>query len=139
MKPYYFRMQNEKLKHLSCLPEAPYYAVIFTSQRTEPGPSSEGSDYALTAQRMLVLAAQQPGYLGVDSVRENHTGITVSYWKDEDSIEQWRQQVEHLQAQKLGKTRWYDEYSVRIAKVERSYSFTRESRTEESRAEENKT
>lgn len=113
-------MDIKKLKHISTLPDPPYYAVIFTSQKTE---FDEG--YSETAQHMLELAALQPGYLGVDSARENSTGITVSYWRDEASIHQWKQQLEHQQAQHLGKAQWYEEYSVRIAKVERSYSFRR--------------
>jgi len=104
------------------LPEPPYYAVIFTSRKTQTDEA-----YAETAQRMLELAALQPGYLGVDSARENSTGITVSYWRDESSIHQWKLQLEHQQAQQLGKAQWYEEYSVRIAKVERSYSFSRRS------------
>lgn len=98
--------------------QTPYYAVIFTSKKT-----IENSSYAEMANRMLELAALQPGYIGVDSVSENEKGITVSYWRDEKSIQQWKEQMEHQQAQKLGKTRWYDSYSVRVAKVERSYSF----------------
>ena len=113
-------MDIKKLEYISTLPDPPYYAVIFTSYKAE---YDEG--YSKTAQHMLELAALQPGYLGVDSARENSTGITVSYWRDEASIHQWKQQLEHQQAQQLGRTQWYEEYSVRIAKVERSYSFRR--------------
>jgi len=113
-------MKNHKLKTLSGLPDTPYFAVIFTSQRTD-----EDKFYAETADNMLKLAAKQAGYLGMDSVRQKKTGITVSYWKDENSIQQWKQQMDHLQAQDSGRTRWYEEYTVRIAKVERNYSFVK--------------
>ena len=93
----------------------PYYAVIFTSIRTDGD-----SGYALTAQRMLELAAMQPGFLGVESAR-GELGITVSYWSDLDSISKWKANVEHTEARQLGRARWYSSFRVRIAKVERDY------------------
>ena len=98
-------------------PEPPYYAVVFTSQRT-PGDAG----YDAMAARMAELAARQPGYLGAESVRNaDGEGITVSYWRDEASIAAWKQQAEHLQAQRLGRSQWYGRYELRIARVERAY------------------
>jgi len=114
-------MKNKKSGYLSNLPEPPYYVVVFVSQL-----SSENEGYAEAAQCMMQLANEQSGFLGVDSVRENKTGITVSYWKDESSILSWKQQQEHMHAQKMGRSQWYDEYSIHIAKVERSYNFKRD-------------
>ncbi len=101
----------------------PYYAVIFTSLRTEV---DEG--YTQTAQRMLDLAGMQNGFLHVDSVRENGHGITVSYWRDLDSIHDWKQQIEHIDAQHMGKEKWYLSYQIRICKVEREYEFGSENK-----------
>lgn len=98
-------------------PEPPYYAVIFTSLRTE---GDQG--YGAMAERMVALAAQQPGFLGAESVRDG-LGITVSYWADLESIAAWKQQAEHLQAQRLGRERWYADFRVRIARVERDYAL----------------
>jgi len=98
-------------------PKPPYYAVIFTSTRTA---SDDG--YNRTAERMLELAQQQPGFIGVESARET-VGITVSYWQDIASIRQWKSNTEHLQAQKQGRSDWYDEFKVRISKVERDYGL----------------
>ena len=100
-------------------PEAPYYAVIFTSVRTE---KEEG--YGETADRMVELASQQPGFLGVESAR-NEIGITVSYWKDLESIKNWKMNAEHTIARETGRTDWYKAFKVRIAKVERDYDFTK--------------
>ena len=98
-------------------PEPPYYAVIFTSVRT---PGDEG--YAEMAQRMVELATGQPGFLGVDSVRDaNGLGITVSYWHNREAIALWKAHSEHLVAQQKGRDFWYRNFSVRIAKVERAY------------------
>jgi heme-degrading monooxygenase HmoA len=104
---------------LSRTPAPPYYAAIFTSQRTT---GDEG--YAAMARRMEELAAQQPGFLAVDSVRNSEgLGLTVSYWRDLESIAQWKRNGEHLEAQQAGRKQWYAEFIVRIAHVEREYSL----------------
>ncbi len=97
-------------------PKPPYYAVIFSSLGTEV---SEG--YVDTAARMVELAAQQSGFLGVESAREE-LGITISYWSDLDSIKAWKRNAEHLIAQKMGRGKWYSDYKTRIARVERDYN-----------------
>jgi heme-degrading monooxygenase HmoA len=96
-------------------PEPPYTAVIFTSLRTDGD-----NGYGAMAARMEELAAQQPGYLGIESAREG-LGITVSYWADDASARAWKQIGEHLVAQRNGQQRWYTDYCVRIATVERDY------------------
>jgi heme-degrading monooxygenase HmoA len=71
---------------------------------------------------MVQLAKTMPGYLGMESVRDpTGAGITVSYWKNEEDIRRWKQQAEHLQAQQAGRMHWYEEFAVRVAKVERAY------------------
>jgi heme-degrading monooxygenase HmoA len=103
-------------------PDPPYWAVIFTSHRAGDGRAGDGYDD--TAQRMLTLAAEQPGYLGVEHARED-LGITVSYWTDEAAIAAWKRNADHEFAQYEGKTRWYDGFEMRIARVERAYNFRR--------------
>ncbi len=98
----------------------PYYAVIFTSNRT-----AGDQGYAAMAIDMEDLARRQAGFLGVESAREN-IGITISYWKDLESIARWREHTEHMLAQAKGKSEWYQKYSVRICKVEREYHFFKE-------------
>lgn len=102
---------------IAATPEPPYYAVIFTSLRTE---GDQG--YGAMAERMAELAAQQPGYLGAESAREG-LGITVSYWRDLASIRAWKAHGEHLLAQQTGRRRWYADYRVRIARVARDYGL----------------
>lgn len=99
-------------------PPPPYYAVIFTSKRKE---GDKG--YREMAERMMELAAQQPGFLGVESARDQ-IGITVSYWKDLESIKQWKENANHREAQRLGHKTWYSAFKTRICKVEREYSMT---------------
>ncbi|MBN8899689.1 MAG: hypothetical protein BGO51_09115 [Rhodospirillales bacterium 69-11] len=99
-------------------PEPPYYAVIFTSRRTD------GDDgYGAMAEAMATLALQQPGCLGAESVRDpSGLGITVAYFTDEASIAAWKAHPAHRAAQKAGQERWYAHYELRIAKVERAYA-----------------
>jgi heme-degrading monooxygenase HmoA len=101
-------------------PKPPYYAVIFTSVRTEGD-----LGYAEMADRMLELASQQDGFLGAESAR-NEIGITVSYWRDQESIRNWRDHLEHSIARERGRKDWYKSFKTRIAKVERDYGFERE-------------
>lgn len=104
-------------------PAPPYYAVIFTSQRT-----ADELGYGETADRMVELASQQPGYLGVESARgDDGLGITVSYWRSLEDIAAWRRQMEHTAARNNGRAQWYAHYELRIAKVERAYGWDRES------------
>ncbi|WP_425915372.1 antibiotic biosynthesis monooxygenase family protein [Pseudomonas sp. GWSMS-1] len=98
-------------------PTPPYYAVIFTSLRTEGD-----NGYGAIATRMIKLAVQQPDFLGMESAREE-LGITVSYWSDIESIKNWKANIEHQQAQISGKEHWYSAFKVRISKVERDYGI----------------
>jgi heme-degrading monooxygenase HmoA len=97
----------------------PYYAVIFSSEQT-----NDVKGYSEMAIAMENLAKLQPGYLGIESARES-IGITVSYWESLEAIKKWKSNLDHLEAQNLGKAQWYSWYKVRICKVEREYEFTR--------------
>ena len=95
----------------------PYVAVIFTSVRV-----SGDNGYAATAARMDELAAEQPGYLGIESARnDDGFGITVSYWTDESAARSWKGVAEHVEAQRRGREEWYVSYTVRVATVVREY------------------
>jgi heme-degrading monooxygenase HmoA len=97
-------------------PEPPYYTVIFTSQRTEID-----AGYGVVADRMVELAAQQPGFLGVESARDPAgLGITVSYWSSLEAIAAWRAHGEHRVAQASGRNKWYSHFELRVARVERA-------------------
>lgn len=98
-------------------PPPPYYAVIFTALRTDGD-----NGYEVMAEKMLELAARQLGFLGIESAREG-VGITVSYWEDLESIKKWKENLEHQEAQKLGRESWYSSFKIRIASVERDYGI----------------
>ena len=101
------------------LPEPPYYAVIFSSQR--PG-LDDG--YGDMADRMVELSSASEGFLGIESTRDaDGFGITVCYWQALADIARWKANAEHQLAQQLGYAGWYQHFELRIAKVERAYSM----------------
>lgn len=97
-------------------PAPPYYAVIFTSLRTE-----EDRGYAEAARHMLELARTQPGFLGAESVRDG-LGITVSYWESPEAIQAWKENAEHRLVRARARE-WYATFRVRVCRVEREYGF----------------
>jgi heme-degrading monooxygenase HmoA len=104
---------------ISKTPTPPYYAAIFSIIRAKV----DEREYNAMAERMFAMATQQDGFLGLEYSPEDQNGfsLSVSYWRDEDCIGRWKQNVEHLAAQKLGREKWYPAYSIRIARVERAY------------------
>ncbi|MDR3589583.1 MAG: antibiotic biosynthesis monooxygenase [Negativicutes bacterium] len=100
-------------------PPPPYYAVIFTSVRTEGD-----NGYGKMAAEMVKLGSSQPGFLGAESVRnEEGMGITVSYWESPEAIENWKNHLRHKEAQQLGRELWYDTFATRVCKVDRHGLF----------------
>ena len=102
---------------IATTPKPPYYAVIFTSIKTE-----DDRGYNVMSNKMIELAKQQEGFLGMESAR-NELGITVSYWENLDAIQHWKLNVDHTEARENGRSTWYQQFKVRISKVERDYGF----------------
>ena len=99
-------------------PPPPYCAVIFTNLRAR----GHDADYEKTAARMRELAVGQEGFLGLESVRDaGGFGVTVSYWRDAECARRWKQNAEHLQAQKMGREKFYRLWRLRVCTVEREY------------------
>jgi heme-degrading monooxygenase HmoA len=115
---------------LAATGEPPYYAVVFTSIRRE----QDGDGYGAMAERMLELASGQPGFLGVETARDPAgLGITVSYWESLEAIAAWKQNAEHLVAQRLGRVQWYERFALRVCRVERETIHKPDAQAKESR------
>ncbi|RDE05025.1 antibiotic biosynthesis monooxygenase family protein [Sphingomonas aracearum] len=96
-------------------------AIVFTSART----ADDEEGYSRAARAMEALAAEQPGFRGMESARgADGIGITVSYWANEESAVAWRAHADHRAIREQGRERWYDWYRVTVARVERGYSWT---------------
>ena len=105
---------------LAQTPEPPYWVVLFTSRRT----SQDDEGYGRMAEAMATLAAKQPGYMGLESTRDaDGVGITLSYWASEQAIFDWKRVAAHAEAQRLGHERWYQDFVLRVARVERAYTM----------------
>ncbi len=112
------------------MPEPPYYAVVFTSLRRAEEPEEESAAYARTAAEMERLARSQPGFLGIESVRDGRgVGITVSYWSSLEAIDGWRKHGDHRMAKRAGRAGWYAAYTLRICRVETVSTFHASERT----------
>jgi heme-degrading monooxygenase HmoA len=98
-------------------PKPPYYAVIFTSIRTEGE-----NNYTEMSDKMVALVQQQEGFLGMEAAR-NELGITISYWKSLEAILNWKNNAAHTLAREKGRSTWYKNFKVRICKVARDYEF----------------
>lgn len=92
------------------------YVVIFKAKV-----AVVDAEYAQMAARMRELALAKYGCTGFDSVTENGLEISVSHWPDMARMQAWKNDAEHLLAQQLGHSRWYERYSVHIAEVVRAY------------------
>jgi len=102
-------------------PKPPYYTVVFTAKMSE-----DTDGYETMAGRMVELASAQPGFLGIETAQNpDGSSITVSYWRDEASITQWKQNLEHEAAQQAGRERFYAGYTVRVGRIDRDYGFDR--------------
>ncbi|MDR6226024.1 antibiotic biosynthesis monooxygenase family protein [Desmospora profundinema] len=109
------------MSHIAKTPNPPYYAVIFSSERSE-----DDNGYEVMGEKMVKLASDQPGFLGVESVRDkNGFGLTISYWESTEAIQNWKEHSLHQLAQQKGKAQWYLRYKTRVCRVERDYGFDR--------------
>lgn len=106
------------MSNFSNIHQLPYYAVIFTSERTEGD-----NGYGVMATKMVELASAQKGFLGVESARDSSLGITVSYWETLEDIASWKENAAHQIAQQRGKKEWYSRFALLVCKVERDYLF----------------
>jgi heme-degrading monooxygenase HmoA len=116
MDPQHVPAQDPEL---AATPEPPYWVVMFTSRRT----AEDDEGYEKMGEAMDALARKQPGFLGIESVRgENGVGVTLSYWASEQAIHDWKRVAAHLEAQQRGHATWYEDFVLRVAKVERAYT-----------------
>lgn len=77
----------------------PYYAAILNEKRDD---FADNDDPAPTDQ-MVTLATRQPGFLGLETGQDRAgTRVTVSYWRDIDSIEGWKAVGDIAMADGLG-------------------------------------
>ena len=93
------------------------YAVIFKAKLKKLT-----SEYQQTAIRMRELALTEYGCVEFISTCENDIEIAISYWENLEQIQHWKQDKEHITAQEMGKSTWYESYTVQVTEVQREYT-----------------
>ena len=94
--------------------------TVFRS-RLQPGVEEE---YGTLAAKMTALAQGMPGF--VDTKTFTHADgerVTVVTFEDIESHNAWKEHPAHRQAQELGRTRFYSEYSIQVGLSSHSQSF----------------
>ena len=97
------------------------YAVIFEVYPSESGKSK----YLDIASELRKFLLDRPGFISIErfqSFSEEGKILSLSFWEDEESIEAWRNLLEHRNAQQLGKDKLFNSYRIRVAEVVRDYT-----------------
>ncbi len=96
--------------------------ILFRSKLT----GQAGEDYQAMNAEMETLVRQNPGFIDVKSYKaEDGERLTVVWWRDEESLREWREQMRHREAQNAGRKKWYAYYKMEVANVTRESSFER--------------
>ena len=109
-------------------------AVIF---EVFPDPDRR-QDYLDIAAKMRPLAEQIDGFISVErfqSLTNSDKLLSISFFRDEEAVQQWRELTAHRGAQAAGRGGIFTDYHLRIAHVIRDYGmFERAEAPEDSRA-----
>ncbi|TGG92826.1 antibiotic biosynthesis monooxygenase [Natronospirillum operosum] len=97
-------------------------AVIF-----EAIPHPEHSkDYFDIAAALKDHLEEVDGFLSVERFESlTHPGkfLSLSFWRDEEAVQQWRNLQVHRSAQRTGRNRVFADYRLRVAAVVRDYGL----------------
>lgn len=95
------------------------YAVIFRAVIRDLD-----QEYLDLAEQLRSLAIEKYGCREFFALTEGNQEVAISYWDTEEQVRNWKQDALHLQAQQLGRKKWYESYRVQIAEVQREYAGT---------------
>jgi heme-degrading monooxygenase HmoA len=85
------------------------------------------STYLDIASRMRPLLDDIDGFISIErfeSIYESGKILSLSFWRDEDAITEWRQLEAHRVSQAKGRNDVFRDYRLRIAGVIRDYGMT---------------
>ena len=110
-------------------------AVIF---EFEPR-AGKKADYLEIAGHLYPLVEGIDGFISIErfeSLKQPGRILSLSLWRDEEAIREWRNVAEHRQAQHEGRNEIFSDYRLRIANVIREYGMhEREQAPDDSKAE----
>jgi heme-degrading monooxygenase HmoA len=97
--------------------------ILFFARHTDQA----GEDYNAMDRELSELVKDAPGFQGVKSFKaEDGEHLAVVWWRDEETLRQWRDQTRHRVAQETGRERWYQYYRMEVAHIRRRTAFQRE-------------
>lgn len=98
--------------------------------RTNLRADADLEEYKRWTKRMFELVQQNPGFISMTSATDpDGGGLTIERFASEEALEAWRTHPEHLQAQQLGRSAFYESYQVEVFTAVRAYEFHRGSST----------
>jgi heme-degrading monooxygenase HmoA len=96
--------------------------IIFRSKLT----AAAGDDYKQTGDDIFALAQNHPGFVDIKEYKaEDGERLTIVWWENAETLEQWRRNLQHVAAKRTGRERWYEYYKMDVAEVTRTSNFDR--------------
>jgi heme-degrading monooxygenase HmoA len=97
-------------------------AVIFEAQ---PRPGRK-ANYLEAAETLRPLLAGIDGFISIErfeSLTQPGKILSLSYWRDEEAVRQWRNVEPHRRIQRSGRESIFADYRLRVAQVIRDYGM----------------
>ncbi len=102
----------------------PKEVVVIFQLHMRKGADEEA--YRATSRRMHELVDGWPGFISLkEYASEDGEVLDIARFEDEASLEAWRREPEHLEAQRRGREEFYERYRIQALKVVRDYEFRR--------------
>jgi heme-degrading monooxygenase HmoA len=83
-------------------------------------------EYLDIAAKLKPMLVDFDGFISVErfaSLQDPNKILSLSFWRDEQSIEKWRNNIMHRDGQSSGLKHIFSDYRIRIGQVMRDYGF----------------
>jgi heme-degrading monooxygenase HmoA len=83
-------------------------------------------DYLAIAARLKPELEKMDGFIAIErfqSLSDQEKLLSLSLWRDEESVRAWRNHAEHRQAQRAGRESIFSDYRLRVVSVLRDYGM----------------
>jgi heme-degrading monooxygenase HmoA len=81
-------------------------------------------EYSKLAGEMLALAETMPGFIAFKTfAAEDGERVSIVEFADHKSHHAWRKHPRHLEAQRLGRDKFYNEFRIQVCTLEREYGM----------------
>lgn len=83
-------------------------------------------EYLAIAASLAPMLAEVDGFISIErfqSLSQPEKILSLSFWRDEEAVQLWRNTEEHRAAQSQGRAGVFADYRLRIAAVVRDYGL----------------